>query len=207
MLKYPANCITGLILTAALVLLPTSQSRAGTVLQVGTNDLLSESALVIHGHVTERWTEYDQRSDTIYTNFRIDIEDIIKGKYLDDTIVVKFVGGTHAGRALSISDMHMPTVGEEGIYFVERPGVIQVHPFYGWQQGHFVVRHSTDGMEKVIHTADLRPVFAVDPAQRTPVHYISTGVATGIDTQELESREPMTIAAFKTRLRQLAEVQ
>ena len=53
---------------------------------------------------------------------------------------------------MSISDMKVPQVGERGIYFVESLERSQVHPLYGWSQGHFIVEMDDTGADRVMTT-------------------------------------------------------
>ena len=51
---------------------------------------------------------------------------------------------------MHISDMLLPERGEHGIYFIESLEKMQVHPLYGWSQGHFIVGYDAAGSEIVM---------------------------------------------------------
>jgi hypothetical protein len=182
-------------------------ANASTVLQVGVADMLDNSELVIHGHVIDRWTNLDSKRNTVFTNVRIIVDDVIKGSTTRDEIVLKFEGGTYGRQSVSIGGMNLPIVGEEGVYFIERPDRVQINPLYGWQQGHFVVRHSSDGKNKMIYTFDLRSIYAVEPVTRGSAVSFSAGVPLGISTNPEANENPKTLSSFKQALRALTEVQ
>lgn len=204
--RSPKDTITRTVTLFALLAF-SSTAVASTVMEVGVADLLEESSLVIHGRVTEQWVELDTGTDTLFTSFRIEIDAVIKGTSKDKSIVIKFAGGSLAGRTLSIGGMVMPIVGEEGVYFVERPDRLQTNPLYGWQQGHFVVRFAENGIDKRIMTHDLRPIYAVTPASRNANIHFSSGTPLGIRTEPLSDESPLTLASFIEALRAIAEVQ
>jgi len=61
------------------------------------------------------------------------------------------MGGRIGELTLEVSDMRMPEVGERGIYFVETLNEQQIHPLFGWQQGHYlVITNQQTGQEMVI---------------------------------------------------------
>lgn len=181
-------------------------AQASTILQVGITDLLNESQFVFHGRVVEKWTDIDQSSNTIFTHVRMAIDDAIKGTYKQESIVLKFMGGTYGQQTLEVFEMNVPIVGEEGIYFVERTNRVQVNPFFGWHQGHFVVRYANDGRTKLIMTHDLRPIYELQPAQHTTTMDLSTGIPLGVRTDERPGDSPLSLALFKTRLKEISEV-
>ena len=196
----------GLAMYGGVVLLAmASTTQASTVLRVGISDLLQNSQLVIHGHVTDAWTSYDTQRDTVFTNVRIVVEETVKGDLSDDHVVIRFEGGTHGNKTVSIGGMVLPIPGEEGVYFIENLSRVQVNPFYGWNQGRYVVRYADDGREKEIMTSDLRPVYSIAAASRKNSVAFSKGVPAGVDTVENSSKQPMTVGEFTSALRQIME--
>ncbi|MEM7432706.1 MAG: hypothetical protein AAF351_12340 [Pseudomonadota bacterium] len=182
-------------------------ASAATVLELGTEDLVNQSELIIHGQVTDRWTEYDDERDTVFTHVRIAVSDVVKGAVSSTHIELQFEGGTYGNRRVQVSGMNVPLLGEEGIYFVERPDRVQINPLYGWQQGHYVVRMAEDGQTPLVMTYDLRPVFGFRSATRGSNVFVSSGGAPlGIKTAPKDNDTPMTVGEFKSALRSLVEV-
>jgi len=194
------------ISVSIITLLAINSAYAGTVKQLGITDLLRDAQLIAHGRIEDRWVTYDQTTDTAYTHFRLRVEDVIKGSVKGNDVVLSFVGGTWGQRTLVISDMHMPNVGEEGVYFIENPSRQQVHPLLGWQQGHFVVHQSEDGLHQVVATSDLSPVFSIAPAAHGAYIETSRGPALGIKTRADSGEQQLSIGEFKAQLRAMVEV-
>ena len=120
------------------------QSSATTLRQVSTDEMLANSELVFHGRVLERWAQPGTVGDAIHTYVRFEVTDIIKGNYDADTLALRFLGGTYNGITMKVSDQIIPQTGEEGVYFVASLEQHQINPFYGWFQGHFVVKHTKE---------------------------------------------------------------
>jgi hypothetical protein len=75
--------------------------------------------------------------------------------------------------------MQIPELGEQGIYFVESLARDQVHPLYGWTQGHLRLSRSKGGALNVL-TAQGVPVIGIDHTQKGRSGEISRGVAVGL---------------------------
>ena len=68
--------------------------HAATVLQIGTNDLISGSQIIVHGQVIEKWSEAGATQGSIVTKVVVRITELIKGDHADSTIVLTILGGT-----------------------------------------------------------------------------------------------------------------
>ncbi len=94
--------------------------------------------------------------------------------------------------------MQMPEVGEQGIYFVESLQRRQVHPLYGWAQGHFLVVADERGVRRVL-TKSRRPVTAMQYGPQ--IRALSDGIARGITVTESDDvTDAMTVGEFKQQL-------
>lgn len=187
--------------TAAVIFLPLSEGRAATVERVALADMLNASELVFHGTVESSQAVRVGDVDDIVTRVRFQVLDVIKGSAALGQLDLDFGGGELGRLVLSYSDMNVPSVGEEGVYFVERVSGRLLNPLYGWAQGHLLVRQGARGKE--IHTYDLRPVYDLQPGLPAAPE-ISAGTAQGIVTVKTWlRRRPMTLNAFKARLRQM----
>jgi hypothetical protein len=146
-----------------------------------------------------------------YVTFRI--LDIIKGNYPQDTLILRFLGGTVGNVTMGVSDMVLPEPGEHGIYFVESLKRMQVHPLYGWSQGHFLVRPDKTGTNRVL-TRSRVPVTAVvrnrsdkqtDPGTEAAIP-LSKGIARGVIAEENDvAREALSTDEFKRDLKKIME--
>ena len=185
----------------ALLLMPISYGNASSVLEVSLNEMLQQSQFVFEGTVTaiEARENIQKR---IHTYVTFEIKEIIKGKYLSNIITLSFLGGTIGDVTMAVSDMRLPQIGEHGIYFVESLERLQVHPLYGWSQGHFIVERDVTGIERVMTNRRLPITAVMDTMQdeqmtsdkeRTQV--LSKGVVR--DLVIAKDKEGLTVDEFK----------
>lgn len=194
-----------LVLTS---LLPFSTGHGGSVLQITMDEMLTGSEFVFEGWVLS--VESKQTGlKRIHTFVTCEIKEIIKGEYPEQTITLRFLGGTVGNRTMAVSDIQVPRDGERGIYFVESLDTNQVHPLYGWGQGHFTVVTDDTGTNRIMTARNL-PVtglsFDAENVQQTNetggVKAFSTGVATGlIIEQNRKETKGMPLNEFKQALR------
>ena len=175
---------------------------AATIQAIGTSELLSDSRLIFHGRVLERWSEPGDVGDAIVTKVTFEIADLIKGEHPSDVIVLQFLGGTLNGLTMQIAGSNVPKVGEEGIYFLEDPGRTFINPIYGWTQGHYVVAPE-DG---AVRTVGGKPVYALNADNGPAKVEFATGHAQGISVDKgSPASTPLSVGQFKQRLRALLE--
>ena len=128
---------------------------ATSILKVSFEDVVLNSELVFEGKVISKEPRLSPTTGNPFTYFTFEIIDVIEGTCQDSTIELGFMGGPKGGYVMAISDMHMPELDEKGIYFVESLSREQVHPLYGWHQGHYLVLPDSPGSkEKVVPVLD-----------------------------------------------------
>lgn len=204
-MKHTAlSCITLLV---SLLLLSISCGHAASVREVTIDEMLLHSQFVFDGKVVSLEAKENSRK-RIHTYVTFAIQDVIKGEYPNPTITLRFLGGTVGDVTMAVSDMEIPAVGEHGIYFVESLERLQVHPFYGWSQGHFIVEPDGNGTDRVM-TSNKQPVTEiaddspVEPMVTSPTNNpnLSAGVARGV-TFELKKNgtQGLTVIEFKQSL-------
>ena len=190
---------TGVALAVAQAVV--TPSYAATVLQISVREMLNKSELVFEGHVTRVESRMDPPATLIHTYVTFQIFDVIKGARPDQTIELSFLGGTVDGRTLAVPGMQIPELGEQGIYFVESLARDQVHPLYGWAQGHLRLSPSKGGALNVL-TAQGVPVIGIDHTQKGRSGEISRGVAVGLVVDSDAPKEAgMSVKEFKGILR------
>ena len=102
---------------------------------------------------------------------------------------------------LEVSGSTLPEVGERGIYFVERQNRSQVNPFYGLDQGHFLVIESAG--QQVITTRSRRIITGFLPDVPVAKSGLSTGIALGLSLEESDpSPSGVTAFQFKQKVRE-----
>jgi hypothetical protein len=194
-----------LVLTSTL---PFSTIYGASVLKITMDELLTESEFIFEGRVLS--VESKQTGPKrIHTFVTCEIKEIIKGEYPEQTITLRFLGGSVGNLTMAVSDIQIPRDGERGVYFVESLDRNQVHPLYGWSQGHFTVTADDTGTERIM-TSKKQPVtrisFDADSVQPTNetrrVKAFSTGVATGVTVeQNREEIKGLPLNEFKQALR------
>ena len=138
-------------LTIFIPLFFIDQANATVILKKSFSQVIHGSELIFEGRVVSKETRPLPINDKPFTFFIIEIIDIIKGSYPHTTIETGYMGGRIGELTLEVSDMRMPEVGERGIYFVETLNEQQIHPLFGWQQGHYlVITNQQTGQEMVI---------------------------------------------------------
>lgn len=201
-----------ILICLCLALLQGSWGHAASVRQVTMDEMIQNSRLVFEGEVLYlESVETGPRRIHTYVTFRI--LDIIKGNYPQDTLTLRFLGGTVGNVTMGVSDMVLPEPGEHGIYFVESLKRMQVHPLYGWSQGHFLVHPDKTGTNRVL-TRSRVPVTAVvrnrsadqtGPGTETAIP-LSKGIARGVIAEGSDvAQEALSTDEFKRDLKKIME--
>ena len=183
----------------------TNTVNGTSVLGVTLEQMANNCEFVFEGRVLSVEARMTQNGSNIHTFVEFDIIESIKGEYHNDQIELRFAGGTVDGLTRRVGDMHIPEVGETGLYFVESLSRTHVHPFYGWSQGHLLIIKDAAGIERVT-TQRKQAVMAIEPAIRRspPQPQLSTGAAQGLVVEEgRESYDGMSKSQFKRKLRDM----
>lgn len=187
-------------------LLP-SVCPATSVEQISTDQLIAGSELVIDARVTAVQVRPAGPRALPYTYATLEVIDVIKGNYAKRAIELGFMGGTLQGQTFTITDMHPPQIGERGIYFIESLSRQQVHPLYGWDQGHYVVRADVPTGEYRVYTRALQPVTGMESAE-LEAQGLSKGYAADLEVQSAtKGAVALPVEQFKAGLRRQIEVQ
>ena len=193
-----APCLTHHLLACILVTVFASTAHGTSVRAVNMAEMLEQSALVFEGRVTSLQARQDSGTGTIHTYVIFEVLEVLKGEYSNNTIELSFLGGTVGGTTLATGGMQMPERGEKGVYFVESLQRRQVHPLYGWSQGHFIVVADEGGVERVL-TKTKRPVVSMQYS--SAIRTLSDGIALGVTVTEADDlTRAMTITDFKQQL-------
>ncbi|HBT87107.1 hypothetical protein [Desulfobacter sp.] len=194
-----------LLLTSSLLF---STGHGASVLKTTMDEMLTESEFVFEGRVLSVESRQTD-SKRIHTFVTFEIQEIIKGEYPEPTITLRFLGGTVGNLTMVVSDIQFPRDAERGVYFVESLERNQVHPLYGWSQGHFTVTADDTGTDRMM-TAKNQPVtgLSLDAESvqqtngRTTVKALSTGTATGVTVeQNRKNAKGLPLNEFKQALR------
>ncbi|HID44444.1 MAG TPA: hypothetical protein EYP34_01645 [Chromatiaceae bacterium] len=190
------------LLSLFLLILP-SLVFASSIKRADMAEIIDEAQLVFEGRVVGKRVEHVPGTRSVHTWVRFEILDLIKGPYEQRFLELSFLGGSAGDLRVEVSDMHIPEMGEQGVYFVEDTGRPLVNPLVGWAQGHFLVQYDKKLQRQMITTLDGKPVFDLESGpMKTRKPEISRGIARGVFTEPQASRaEPLDPARFKALLR------
>jgi hypothetical protein len=167
--------------------------------------MLKNSEVVFEATVIGMNPHFENPGNHIVTDVTFQVIEVIKGNLNKGVVVLSFSGGTVGEMTEVIGDMHIPKYREHGVYFVESLQRKQVHPFYGWDQGHFTVQTTSAGVD-LVATRSGKPVHGLQPGKQTATGALSDGVALGIQVSEANVNSgSITLGEFKSQLRRIAQ--
>jgi hypothetical protein len=202
-------CRAALGVLVATVALPVV---AASVRQLAFAELCDRADLIIEGRVVTSDARNEGPGRGIRTYVRVEVLDRLKGPAAGTEIELRFAGGSIAGRTMSVGDMRIPAVGEVGLYFVESLDRTQIHPLVGWDQGHFLEQLDEATGAAGIYTPSGRAVLGIGAdASRTQPRPVQSGHGMALEVEVAgaggDSRQPMSVQAFKKRVREVLAVQ
>ncbi|MCG8413659.1 MAG: hypothetical protein MI746_05505 [Pseudomonadales bacterium] len=197
--------------TALCWLLNPIHTLATTILSMEIDAIVNEAELIFEGKVISHQTQLESGTGIINTYVTFSVVDVIQGDFDTDILELKFTGGEHEGQIVKVSGLRIPSIDEEGIYFVESLSRDLINPLLGWSQGHFVI--SEEAGERRVNTADEKPVTdiqamsSVPEAIKKPRELIegNSETAAGVVTEfsALTIERAMTVEQFKSRIVEL----
>ena len=197
--------LLSVFLSAALVLSGPLPALRASVLAVSLERLSTRSELIFEGRVLSVESTLDPDQIGIHTYVTFQVDDVIKGEYLEEELVLRFLGGTVGDIRVEVADSTFPAVGEEGIYFVESLNRFQVNPFYGVDQGHFLILTESRG-QQIMMTRSRKIITGFIPEVGTEETELSRGIVQGVVVDD-GSAFPLGVTAiqFKQKIRELAQ--
>ncbi|MCF6203713.1 MAG: hypothetical protein L3J59_08600 [Methylococcaceae bacterium] len=172
------------------------------------DEVVNESELVFEGKVVN--LEYKTPSDRnrVYTFVTFEINDVIKGKYVDKTIEIRYPGGIKGDQVTSVTDMVIPQVGEEGIYFIKSLTKHYIHPLTGWAQGQMNIVTDKVGKKRVFSVSgeSISHVNRLGPKRKGVEQNLSADVASGIQTSK-QKDQAMLLDEVKSQLKQIVDME
>jgi len=185
------------------VLFALTPGYASTILEVSFPDLCADAELIFEGQVINHSVSQDPATGNIWTEVSFRVIEKIKGPEVEDTLTLRFLGGTVGDLTLKISDMHVPALNERGIYFVESLRENLVNPLLGWSQGHYLIETDNTGTARIT-TEDQVPVSEIETNTSQSVRLFSaesvTDNATTADQPPLT--DALTVPDFKALIQQ-----
>ena len=193
--------MAGIILLVACHI--SSAALASTVLQVTFEQLATSSELIFEGEVIASESKWDSDQSEIHTYVTFRVNEVIKGS-AGMHVVLRFLGGNVGEIGLEVSGSTFPEVGERGIYFVESLDRFQVNPFYGVDQGHFLVIESAG--QQVMASRSRQLITGFLPDAGAEKGGLSNGIAFGLSLEESgPSPSGVTAFQFKQKIREYVQ--
>ena len=160
-------------------------------------EMIDESAIVVHSKVWRTWTAWDDERQFIWTHYEILVADTLKGS-ADGKVVISEPGGTVGELSMSIVGSPRYQVGEEVILLAYRTPIGYLRTC-GWGQGTFSVQADSASGVKIVRTNRLG-VELVEP--------LSKGVqATRARGGPAKALDGLALSEFKSRFRALIQAR
>ena len=137
----------GLALLIALGTVATPEVHATSMNKATVEDLTDSAHMVVRGVITEVWTETDDNG-RIWTRAQLEVSHQYKGD-AGAGLIVSQLGGVHHNDFSLVPGSARFSIGEEGLFFLERLGsgsVVTTGKF----QGKFTVRIDPDNGREML---------------------------------------------------------
>ena len=99
-------------------MLAATDASATSMARLSMDQMVAASELIVHGTVTEVWTERDERGN-IWTRAQVEVDRVYKGDASTDLVVVDQRGGSYGGVMDVVESAPRYSVGEEAVIFLE----------------------------------------------------------------------------------------
>ena len=145
--KVASLGLGGLALLIALGTTATQEAHATSMIRATVEDLTDAAHYIVRGTVTEVWTETDANG-RIWTRAQLEVSHQYKGE-AGEGLIISQLGGVHHNDFSLIEGSARFSVGEEGLFFLERLGSGNVVTS-GKFQGKFTVRIDPDNGQEML---------------------------------------------------------
>lgn len=157
--------------------------RATTVLELGFDALVAESAVIVRGEVVEQRAVFDgQLPHTVIT---VAVADTLKGS-APAVLSLSFMGGEHDNVELSVAGQFVPPPGSRGVFFIDDLSTPLVNPLTGWHQGFFPL--FTDALGDFYLDLRQRPDFHIPGLPSEPL--VTKMQDLGFSAEAIERKAP-----------------
>jgi len=140
--KNKADWIATIIFFILIATFSLTQQSAATMVSLSTENLTSESALIILGDVKQVKSEWGEDKKAIFTFVTVTVRETVKGKSSQKNLKIMYEGGEIDGIGMRVSDVVIPTVGENVLLFLKPAKTRQFETIYknvGKAQGQYKI--------------------------------------------------------------------
>lgn len=162
MLKNHLSKLFRLFFIAWLGILWPVFGYASSYKQLTIDESVQNSELIFEGVAENISYKIPSDRERIYTFVTFKIIDILKGNYSEPDIELRYPGGELNGMVEKVSDMTIPKIGEQGIYFVKSLTEHFIHPLTGWSQGQMLIVKDNQG-ERRVYSVSGQPIRKIGP--------------------------------------------
>jgi len=196
------NHAISLFIAVFMILATSTPALASSVRQVSLNEMTTVCEFIFEGRVIGHQVRSNTEQGAIRTAVTFEVLEVIKGDPVEGTLELQFLGGTYGGRTLKVTDMHLPKIGEKGIYFVESLEQQYVNPLCAWDQGHFVIERELQNDTEIVKTRTRQMIYGIDTNHSTQARGLNRGVASGVRlSPQITAEKPLDVEDFKQHLR------
>ena len=157
------------IATPVVLLAPAERAEATSLAPLTIEQMTDASDYVVHGTITEVWTEVDDEG-LVWSRARLTVHETLKGKDDPQELVIDSLGGTHEGYTMRIEARAQYSVHEEIYTFLTVGKDDRLMPV-GKFLGKFIVRRAPGDKASYVRTFHGRSDNAIPYDARFLPHY------------------------------------
>ncbi len=136
------HCIASKWALALVAVLATQQSAwSATVRRLELTEVRDRAESIFAGTVTGITQRVGDTGKMVWTDYAIEVDDLLKGQDRGRTTTLSFAGGTVGELSIGVSDVPHLSVGDRCVFFVAS-GEYLAAPTVGWGQGLYRFRET-----------------------------------------------------------------
>jgi hypothetical protein len=171
--------------------------HATTVATMSFDEAVERSSAIVHGKVVRSWTSWDPEHTAIWTHYRIEVRDALKGAR-KSAITLSEPGGEIDGKRMDIVGAPRYAVGEEVVVFAALTPIGYLRTC-GWGQGKFQVQASSASPSGQVVRSGASGVQLVSVRKRTGPAAASVASSDGADLEAFLARIRAAVAEKGSR--------
>jgi len=140
--KNRTDWIATIIFFILIATFSLTQQSAAIMIPLTTENLTGESELIILGDVKQIKSEWAEDKKAIFTIATVTVRETVKGKSSQKNLKIMYEGGEIDGIGMRVSDVVIPTVGENVLLFLKPAKTRQFETIYknvGKAQGQYKI--------------------------------------------------------------------
>ena len=135
-------------IAAMMGALVSTPAEATSMIVLSQDQMVDASTSIIHGVITEVWTEEDTKG-VVWTRAQVEVTETYKGDRTMKSYIVDQIGGRFGGNSTGMAGTARFSVGEDAVFFLETLGNGRTTTV-GLSQGKFTTRMDPYSQLKVV---------------------------------------------------------